>query len=150
MAKKGKPARRKGSVPEHPTCNCALLCDDVLESKGRGKHNLIGIIGAILTPQFPAVLGGYVAYVRLSNVYGRQKVTIGLDDTASDEKVFEGGIDLPDIKDPLGGYTLVPPIPGFRIERPGRYMFSVKSGGIPLAESAILIQGPPEVKGEKP
>ena len=149
MAKKSKAAGQKGRVPEAPTCNCALLCDDVVESKGKGKHTLMGIIGAIFVPQFPANLGVFVAYVRLSNVYGAQKVTIGLDHAASNAKIFEAEVELPDIQDPLGVYTLVMPIRPFRIEQPGRYLFSVKSAGVPLAQSPILIQGPPQEHQEK-
>src|SRR3954470_12689637 len=32
--------RKKRPAAEGPTCNCLLLCDDVLESKGKGKHHL--------------------------------------------------------------------------------------------------------------
>jgi len=149
MAKK-RPSRGRQVAPnDPPTCNCALLCDDVIESRGRGKHTLVGIIGVIHVRQLPARLGGYVAYVRLSNIIGSPKVRIGLDEAATNEEIFGGNVPLPSRNDPLGVYTLIIPVPAFQIERPGRYMFSVKSDGVPLAESPIMIQAVTTEKEEE-
>lgn len=141
MAKRKRTGRKKkGAVPETPTCNCALLCDDVLVSQGRGKHTLNGIIGAIGVEKLPAVLGWYVTYVRISNVYGEQRVIVNLEEAGTGEPVFEFEAKMPEQADPLGVYTLVVPVPPFRVERAGRYMFNAKSGGEILAQSPIIIQ----------
>lgn len=67
MAKK-----RKVAVP--PTCNCIILCDDIIQSVAKGKVNLVGLIGTIAVQSLPAVIGGYGVYVRGSNVHGDQKI----------------------------------------------------------------------------
>ncbi len=130
-------------MPEAPTCSCALLCDDVLESK-RGKHILQGIIGAILVPQFPAPVGGYVAYIRLSNVYGSQKVMIALEDDGGTKIFFQGEVTITGSANPLDVYNVVETVPVVTIDRPGRYLFSVKYDGVSLASTPIVIQGPVE------
>lgn len=139
MAKR-KVSRRQGPTPETPTCNCALLCDDVLVSHGHGKHTLSGIIGMIVVRALPAALGPYVTYVRISNVYGDQKVTVNLEHADTFEAVFEFEATLPQPADPLGVYTLMVRIPPFSVSEAGRYMFNAKSGGVPLAQSPIMIQ----------
>ncbi len=133
---------------DHPFCNCALLCDDVLESRGRGKHILHGVIGTIAVREFPALVGGYVAYVRITNVKGKRKVSLSFDLARTNEPVFVAETELPDQKDPLGMYTLVVPIPRFAVMEPGRYIFSVKSAGVPLAESPIVLMQivPPQLQ----
>ncbi len=92
---------------EAPTSSCLLLCDDVLVSQGRQKHFLQGIIGVVGVTQLPAVIGGYVAYVRLSNVYASQKVTINFEEADTQEVLFEFEVGFPEKGDPLGVYTLV-------------------------------------------
>src|SRR5438552_10287125 len=83
MAKRKKKSAAKLAT-EPPTCNCLLLCDDVLVSRRKNKHTLQGVIGAIGVRQFPAVLGVYVAYLRVSNVYGSQKITVRFEKTRTD------------------------------------------------------------------
>jgi hypothetical protein len=136
MAKR-MPSRRRQPPPEPPTCNCVLLCDDVATST-RGKHTLVGIIGVIGSSSFPAWLGGYVAYVRLSNVYASQTVRICLERAEDREEVLALDVQL-NQPDPLGVCTVMVVLPPFRIDRPGRYLFQVRSEGIPLAESPIRI-----------
>ncbi len=127
---------------EAPTCNCILLCDDVLVSQAKGKHMLNGIIGVILVGGVPAILGGYVAYIRLSNVYGPQLVTVNLKLARTDDTIFEFDVKLPKEADPLGVYTLVVPIPLFQVAELGRYTFTAWSNQLPLAQTPIMIQGP--------
>lgn len=134
MAK--RPTRRK-PAPEMPTCNCVLLCDDVVTS-AHGKHNLIGVIGTIAVPRVPALIGGYVTYVRLSNLYPRQSAHIELERTEDRVVIFRFEVRL-EQADPLGVYTLVAVVPPFPVERTGRYMFQAVAGGIPLAQSPIQI-----------
>jgi hypothetical protein len=138
-----KGRRRRQAIPEAPTCNCALLCDDVLVSQGKAKHILQGVIGVIFVPEFPAVIGGFVSYVRVSNVYGAQKIVVNLENTRTGAVLFEFRVDMPTRSDPLGVYTLVVPVPPVEVAEAGRYMFSASSGGVPLAQSPIVIQGPP-------
>lgn len=136
MAKRKRKSSRQ-SPPETPTCNCALLCDDVVMS-AKGKHTLVGIIGMITVPRLPAVLGGYVTYVRISNVYGNQKVRISLEHAKSGESVFEFEVPLQQ-QDPLGVHTVIAPIPVFEVEEAGRYVFQAESRGEPLAQSPIMV-----------
>jgi hypothetical protein len=142
MAKRKK--KPKSGV-ESPTSSCVLLCDDVFVSTGKGKHTLSGIIGGVGVSSFPATLGGYVAYVRLSNVYsGGQKILLKLSAADTDQTLMEREEKLPHDSDPLGVYTLVIPVPAFRVTVGGRYIFGAYHNGVPIAVSPIIIQGPPE------
>jgi hypothetical protein len=132
--------RRARARLEAPTCNCLLLCDDVLISQGKNKHNLVGIIGGIAVRELPATLGGYVAYVRLSNVYGSQTVTISIEAADDGEAVLQFEAEFPAQADPLGVYTLVVHIPAFRIERAGRYLFNAMYNDVPFAQSPLEIK----------
>lgn len=138
MAKRKKnPSRRQPTEP--PTCNCILLCDDVLVSQGRGKHTLSGVIGTIILQGLPAQSGSFVAYIRLSNVYGSKDVQVSLLRADSNEPVFQFEAKLPDKTDPLGLYLLMVPIPPFKIERAGRYLFQAECDGEVLATSPISV-----------
>ncbi len=139
MARK-KANRSKRSLPETPTCNCVLLCDDVLIS-AKGKHTLAGIIGVIAVPKLPAIVGGFVAYVRISNVYGDQRARVSLDHAKTGRAVFEFQVPLQQ-RDPLGVYTVVAPTPPFAVDEGGRYIFQVESRGEVLAQSPIEIVNP--------
>jgi hypothetical protein len=144
MAKSRK--KRAGGV-ESPTSDCVLLCDDVIVSQGKHKHTLVGLIGLIGVPGFPAVIGGYVFYVRLSNVYsGGQKIVLRLSSASTDGTVMETEAMLPKESDPLGVYTLIAALPPFVVNEPGRYLFGAYHNGVPIATSPILIQGPTEEK----
>ena len=136
MAKK-RQRRSKDSPPETPTCNCVLLCDDVVVS-AKGKHTLIGIIGTIFVQKIPAIIGGYVAYVRISNVYQSQSVRVSLDHADSGKSAFEFNVPLQQA-DPLGVYTVIAPIPAFSVDAVGRYVFQAESRGEILAQSPIAI-----------
>ncbi|HBS30113.1 MAG TPA: hypothetical protein DEB06_11855 [Phycisphaerales bacterium] len=142
MAKRSSRKKSRRGAAEAPLCNCALLCDDVVISQGRGKHSLDGVIGSIFVPRLPAVLGGYVTYIRLTNIYRNQKVTVSLDHADSEQSVFEFEATLPPHSDPLGICTLIVPIRPFGVTVAGRYIFSVKSNRVPLAQSPISIQTP--------
>lgn len=140
MAKRKK--KPKSGV-ESPTSDCVLLCDDVVQSVGKGKHTLVGIIGGVKVPQFPATIGGYVAYVRLSNVYGGgQKIVLRLSVADTDQMIMETEAVFPPQTDPLGVYTLVVPVPVFRVLVGGRYIFGAYHNTIPIASSPINIIGP--------
>jgi hypothetical protein len=144
-----KRQRKPRSGVESPTSDCVLLCDDVVVSQGKNKHTLVGIIGGIGVPRFPAVIGGYVTYVRLSNVYGGgQKITLRFSFAATDETIMETEARFPANSDPLGVYTLVAPIPQFVVAIGGRYIFGAYHNGVPIATSPILINGPVAEKDE--
>ena len=131
--------RKSRRLTEEPTCNCILMCDDVLMS-AKNKHTLAGVIGVIGVAHLPIVLGNYVAYVRISNVYGTQRIRVGLEHTA-EAPLFEFMADLTGPQDPLGVHTLVVPIRPFQVESAGRYFFSARSeNGSLLAGTPILIK----------
>lgn len=129
---------------ERASCNCALLCDEVLVSQAKGKHILHGIIGTIGVPEFPATIGGYVTYVRISNVLHAQKIRIALEDAATEEPIFAFEAAVPKPDDPFGMYLFMLPVPPFRVERGGQYLFMARADGVPLAYSPITIVGPAE------
>lgn len=131
--------RKRGRPKEAPTCNCALLCEDVLVSQARGKHMLHGVINVIFVPQLPSVVGPFVTYVRISNVYPNQTIHVSFERAEDGEKVFEFAAEPPERPDQLGVYTFVVTTPPFRLEQDGRYIFSVRSDGTPLAESPISV-----------
>jgi hypothetical protein len=135
--------RRKKAGGEAPTSDCVLLCDDVLISQGTGKHSLLGVIGGITVAGFPAVLGGYMAYARFSNVYAGQKITLKLISASTEESLLETEISFPAQSEPLGVYTVVTKVPHFIAREPGRYLFGAYHDGIPVATSPIVIVGPP-------
>src|SRR5256885_1084597 len=84
------------------------------KTKGKAKHFLQGIIGAIGVLRLPAMIGGYVAYVRFSNVHGDQKVKLAFEHAgAENDPLFEIEANFPSQSDPLGVYTLVIPVPPF-------------------------------------
>lgn len=115
------------------------MCDDVLMS-AKNKHTLAGVIGIIGVPQLPAMLGNYVAYVRISNVYGTQRIRVGLE-LESESPLFEFTADLGGPQDPLGVHTLVVPIRPFQVESAGRYFFFARSeNGTLLAGTPILVK----------
>ncbi|MFI5380096.1 MAG: DUF6941 family protein [Tepidisphaerales bacterium] len=136
MAKRRKKAI--GQVP--PMCNCLLLCDDVLISQGKGKHFLQGVIGIVGVSSLPAMIGGYVAYIRLSDVHGSQNVTISFVNARTGEPVIETKADFPSHADPLGVYTLVIPVPAFAVNEEGRYLFMVTHDGVPIAQTPVIIK----------
>jgi hypothetical protein len=116
----------------------------VLISQGKAKHFLQGIIGTIVVPALPAVIGGFVAYVRLCNVYDGQSISLTFENAGSAEILFRFDAELPARSDPLGVYTMILPIPAFEVHERGRYIFSAMHRGIPFAQSPILIVAPPE------
>jgi hypothetical protein len=134
-------AKRKSNPgTESPTCNCILLCDDVLVSVGKGKHFLQGVIGVIAVTKLPAVLGGYVAYVRVSNVYPAQVIEIKLERASDGAVLLDARPTFPPHPDPLGVYTFLAPVPPFRVEEPGRHLFTAYHNGVPFAQTPIEIR----------
>lgn len=128
--------KRKLAVP--PTCNCIILCDDIVQSITKGKLSLVGLIGTIVVPELPAIIGGYGVYVRGSNVHGDQKIRLVIETDDGDEVL---GLDAGFTKDtnPLAEYTLVTRLPPFRIEQAGKYLFSAKHNGVPIAQMQLMI-----------
>lgn len=132
--------RSKGSLPESPTCNCVLLCDDVIISQGKGKHTLVGVIGTIGVAGLPAVLAGSVAYIRIQNVYGSQRLVARFEFAKDNRTLFEFEVELTGDPDPLNVFNIIVPIRPFKVLEPGMYWFSILSGGAVLAQTPILIQ----------
>jgi len=131
--------KRRKLAGEAPTSSCLMICDDVLMSVGRDKHTLHGVINGIVIPELPAVIGPYVAYIRLSNVYGGSEILISFCTADSDEEIFRLDAKAPDKSDPLQTHTLIIRIPAFAVEAAGRYIFSASHGGVPFAQSPIEI-----------
>src|SRR5262245_21010934 len=125
----GKRSTKRRPPPESPTCSCLVLCDDVVVSHGQDKHHLYGIIGALGVPSLPHIIGGFVAYARLSNVYEEQKVTVAFSHAEDDQLLWEFAAQLVNRDTPLAVHTLITRIPRFQIERAGRYVLAARHGG---------------------
>lgn len=128
---------------EGPISDCLLLCDDVTLSHKTGKRTLVGIIGGIAVPRFPARIGGFVAYLRLRNVYPHQKIRLVFRRASDDSEVASFGLHSPKKSDPLGQHTLIIPIPRFPVTDPGWYLFSAEHDGAPIVVTRIEVQIPP-------
>lgn len=117
-------SRAKAAAPETPTCHCLLICDDVLESKARRKLTLVGVVDGVLATKFPALVGGFVVYARLSNIYGDQKVylEIGRADETGPKLQCPAIVKA---RDPLGVATIITTVPAIPVDRPGRFMLSL-------------------------
>jgi hypothetical protein len=139
MAKKKiKPAPQPGvSVP--PTCSCLLLCDDVIISHAHDKHVLQGVIGMLAVPKLPAVLGGFVVYIRLSNVHAKQTVKVKFHHGDSNEVLWELVAEVINQLDPLQVHTLITRVPPFEVKESGRYIVTADHDGIPLASIPIIV-----------
>ncbi len=133
---KAKRSKKAKHLPG-PLCNCVLLCDDVLIS-AKNKHFLQGIIGVIGLRELPAIIGGYVAYVRVSNVHGSSSVRVSLVRGETNQPVFAAEVNVKQ-PDPLGVHTVVSQVPPVAIEHAGRYLFQVECNGEILAMSPIEI-----------
>lgn len=130
----------KGAV-EAPTSSCLLICDDVLVSQGHNKHILNGVVGQIIVPKTPTALGPFVAYIRLSNVYGGQEIKLCFSSAGEEEEeVFSVVAKSPAQSDPLQTHTIILRIPQFEINEIGRYIFSATHGGVPFAQCPIEIE----------
>lgn len=138
MAKKRK--KPKAGL-ESPTSDCLLLCDDVFISQGKGKHNLVGLIGGIVVQSFPAQIGGYVAYTRFRNVYSGKKISLRFTSAGTNEALFEIEVAFPEKSDPLGIYTIMSQVPPFVVREAGDYLFGAYDNEVPIALSPIKIIG---------
>lgn len=131
--------QKREAVARPATCDCALLCDDVVESHLKGKHTLVGIIGGIVVARLPHAFGPCMCYVRLANLLTEKTVVLMLENADSGEDVLKAEVKVPEQDHPLGVCTIVAPIPRFVIEKAGRYLFSAKCDGLPLAQSPIVV-----------
>lgn len=134
MAKK-----RVNKITEAPTCSCLLLCDDVIVSHSQGKHTLHGIIGGLYVPELPATVGNQVAYLRLSNVYPPQKVTVSLEHAETGDQIWEFQAEFVPPVTPLQVLTLVTRVPPYRLAASGRYILRANHDGVPLAQVPIEV-----------
>ncbi|HVS73159.1 MAG TPA: hypothetical protein VHQ47_18030 [Phycisphaerae bacterium] len=140
MAKKRKPAgSRPDPLSEAPTCSCLLLCDDVVISTAQDKHVLQGVIGSFGLPAVPAVAGNFVAYLRVSNVYPSQKLSVRFENASSGEVLFEFEAQFVSQKDPLEVHTLVSRIYPFEVKEFGRHILSAVYNGMPVAQTPVYV-----------
>jgi hypothetical protein len=141
MANKGS-KKTTPAAAEAPTSSCLLLCDDVLVSYRGGKCTIQGVIDRIRVSALPAEIGPFVAYVRLSNVYRRQRLFFDLMCLSTNEKVLRINAISPKASNPLMTHTLVIPLPRFAVTDAGRYSFTASHGGAPFAQSLVVIETP--------
>lgn len=144
MAKRHRKIKRENA--ESPSSACLVICDDVLVSQGKNKHILQGVIGTIVVRGVPALIGGYVAYIQLTNVYPNQEIKLCLRDE-DENAIFESEAKSPPRNvDPLAVETLILPIPFFPITSAGRYTFRAEHDGVPFAVCPITVvdQAPKE------
>ena len=132
-----------------PTCSCLLLCDDVVISHAHDKHMLQGVIGAIAVPALPSKLGGFVVYMRLSNVHAQQNVIVKFEHAASGDVLWELAAIVIQ-QDPLQVNTLVTRVPAFDISKDGRYMVTAYHGSEILAQIPVIVHNQGAQKEDEP
>lgn len=125
---------------ESPTSSCLVICDEVLTGVAQGKHFLQGVISGIVVASFPAIVGPFAAYIRLTNVYGGSEIKISLCKADDDDEVFGFVAKAPEKSDPLQSHTIIVKLPPFGIREGGRYIFSASHAGVPFAQSPIQIE----------
>jgi hypothetical protein len=130
---------RKKDPIDVATCHCLLLCQDFIEWKATGRHELHNVVGTLRAVELPAVFGPFVAYMRLSNVYGAQTVNVSFQNADTEDVLFEFAARTHPQADPLGVVTSVVPIPPFEIPAAGRYIFQASHAGNPIAMSPITV-----------
>ena len=143
MAKKKKRAggnRPEEPVTEAPTCSCLLLCDDVVVSTAQDKHVLQGVIGSFGLPTVPLVAGNFVAYLRVSNLYPGQRLSVRFENASSGEILFEFEASFVSQKDPLEVHTLVSRILPFEVKEFGRHILSAVYNGMPVAQTPVYAE----------
>jgi hypothetical protein len=120
-----------------------LLCDDVVISHAHDKHVLQGVIGTLAVPKLPAVIGGFVVYLRLSNVHAKQTVKVKFRHADNDDVergLWELDAEVINQLDPLQVHTLIARVPPFQVAQPGRYIVTAEHQGVPLATIPLMIQ----------
>jgi hypothetical protein len=140
MAKRPRASSRRGPSVS-PTCSCLVLCDDVIISHGRDKHQLNGIIGAMAVPFVPSVATAGVVYVRVSNVHQHQKITVRLVRADDDhEPLWAIEAEIINQNKPLDVHTLVAKVPPFLVKQAGRHVLEAMYDGVQIASVPIMIQ----------
>lgn len=139
MAKRKTKHPNSAPPPIAPTCSCLLLCEDVVVSHGSDKHMLQGVIGQIAVPTLPATIGGYVVYIRLSNVHAKQTVRVKFEHADTGEVLWELAAEVINQLDPLQVHTLIARLGAAKVEHSGRYILSTNFDGVPLAQTPVLI-----------
>lgn len=140
MAKKRSRIPRAGPTVS-PTCSCLILCDDVVISHARDKHQLNGVIGALLVPFVPFIATAGVVYVRVSNVHRQQKITVRLVRADDDhEPLWAIEAEIINQNKPLDVHTLVAKIPPFQVTKAGRHVLEAMYNGVQIASVPIMIQ----------
>jgi hypothetical protein len=139
MAKKTRTSSRRGPSVS-PTCSCLVLCDDVVVSHARDKHQLSGIIGAMAVPFVPSVAQAGVVYVRVSNVHQNQKITVRLVRADDDhEPLWAIEAEIVNLNTPLDVHTLVAKVPPFLVKQAGRHVLEAVYHGVAIASVPIMI-----------
>lgn len=146
MAKKQRPTGARPRRYDPPTCNCLLLCDDVIISHLMQKHVLQGVVGAVLVASVPAAIGPFVAYIRLSNVHSSEQIDFSFVNSEDNAVLLAFNAKSPEKSDPLGVYTFMVNIPRIPVEKEGRYLFEAKSREELLAQTPVLVTIPPQLK----
>jgi len=141
---------KKDRVPVAPTCSCLLLCEDVVVSHGTDKHMLQGVIGQITVPSLPTTLGGFVVYIRLSNVHAKQTVKVRFEHADSGEVLWELVAEVINQLDPLQVHTLIARVNAAKIEQAGRYILSANYDGLPVAQTPVLVHNLGKIAGAEP
>ena len=138
MAKKKRKQIPQIGVSVPPTCSCLLLCDDVIISHAHNKHVLQGVIGVLTVQKLPWVVGGFVVYMRLSNVHAKQTVKVKFSHGDSNDVLWELVAEVIQ-QDPLQVNTLITRVPPFPLTKDGRYIVSAEHDGIPLASIPVIV-----------
>ncbi len=124
---------------EPPTSSCLLICQDVSSGIIDARHVPTGIVDRIRLGDTPAMVGPLAAYIRLSNVYPAQEISLTFARSGTDDELFRLGARSPSNSDPLETHTLVLPIPPFEIGMAGRSVFQALHAQVPFAQCAVEV-----------
>ena len=125
---------------EPPTHSCLLICNDVVRSVRSGQNSIEGVVDRITVPDVPALVGPFVAYIRLGNVYSRQKIKFNFCHESDDKAFFNLSTMSPEDSNPLETHTLVVRIEEFEIHQGGRYLFSALHDNVAFAVCPIVVE----------
>ena len=115
-------------TPEALTCNCLLLCEEVLTGHARPRHMLHGVIGSIRLKEALSVIGPLAIYVRVSNVYPGADLRIEFAHGNEEaDPLFSLAITFPPEADPLAMHTFIIQMPPFAVPADGRYILRAVS-----------------------
>jgi hypothetical protein len=122
-----------------PGCKAILLCERTVVESGSGKMSLIGLIGSLSLPAFPARTKPMRLFLHLVAGIGDYDITVQVHDLAEDRVVFKAKALRISFPDRLMPRKLIFSMPGLPITHAGRYDVIVFGNGKEIDRQQIRI-----------